>query len=288
MAFFWVNQGATYVQERAAGILWAPEVTSTGASLPHWDSMLAVAPGDVIFNYADGHLKGYAVATSTSFDFLRPYAAGSSYSASQGGRAVFCAYTTIAPAISFAQIAAVGGLIPLLQAAPNPVLDVNGQVALKYLCPISQAAGAALQAMLGAPPTIPPRLPRTLELQLRAARDGQGIFRTNLLAFGACAVTGLTNPAFLIASHIRPWAKSEITQKLDVNNGLLLAAGVDSAFDGGYIGFDATWQLVAKPGFGPVERNALGIPLGNVTLLLAVQTASRAAFLAWHKAHYKL
>ena len=43
--------------------------------------------------------------------------------------------------------------------------------------------------------------------QVIAARVGQGVYRERLLARwdGACAVTGLAEPAPLMASHARPW-----------------------------------------------------------------------------------
>jgi len=42
---------------------------------------------------------------------------------------------------------------------------------------------------------------------------------------GRCPLTGISDPALLRASHIVPWAECETdAQRLDVHNGLLLAA----------------------------------------------------------------
>ena len=55
---------------------------------------------------------------------------------------------------------------------------------------------------------------------------------------GRCAITEVTEPRLLRASHIKPWAKCETdAERLDVYNGLLLAAHLDAAFDAGLISF---------------------------------------------------
>ena len=80
-------------------------------------------------------------------------------------------------------------------------------------------------------------LPRTTEAErLVIQRVGQDVFREALLSYwgGRCAVTGVAEPRLLRASHIKPWAKCETdAERLDVYNGLLLAAHLDAAFDGG-------------------------------------------------------
>ena len=70
--------------------------------------------------------------------------------------------------------------------------------------------------------------------RLRKERIGQDVFREALMLFwdGACAVTGVRHPRLLRASHIVPWADCETdAERLNVHNGLLLAAHLDAAFD---------------------------------------------------------
>ena len=82
-------------------------------------------------------------------------------------------------------------------------------------------------------------LPRTTEAErLPVQRVGQNIFRCGLFEYwdGRCAITGLAVPQLLRASHIKPWADcSTDAERLDVFNGLLLAAHLDAAFDAGFI-----------------------------------------------------
>jgi len=89
----------------------------------------------------------------------------------------------------------------------------------------------------------------TVRAALIQARIGQGAFRSELMAAwnGGCAVTGCTIPELLRASHIRPWAASNNTQRLDSENGLMLAAHLDALFDRGLISFgDDGRMMVAK------------------------------------------
>jgi hypothetical protein len=65
------------------------------------------------------------------------------------------------------------------------------------------------------------------------ARLGHGQFRVDLERRwnGRCALTGCGITAMLRASHIKPWAKSSNHDRLNPDNGLLLAAHVDALFD---------------------------------------------------------
>lgn len=71
------------------------------------------------------------------------------------------------------------------------------------------------------------------------ARVNQSVFRDRLLKkYDCCCLCKVSNPKFLIASHIKPWACSESDEKLDIDNGLLLCPNHDALFDSGYISFD--------------------------------------------------
>ena len=51
-------------------------------------------------------------------------------------------------------------------------------------------------------------------------------------------------PAMLVASHIKPWRSSTNMERLDPNNGLLLLANLDKAFDRGFISFEDNGQII--------------------------------------------
>lgn len=71
------------------------------------------------------------------------------------------------------------------------------------------------------------------------SRVNQGIFRDIMLnKYKHCCLCGITNQNLLIASHIKPWSKSDKNEKLNEYNGLLLCSIHDKLFDLGYISFN--------------------------------------------------
>ena len=100
------------------------------------------------------------------------------------------------------------------------------------------ASGASPQSS-PPPPPAPVAAFATTRQQVIDARNGQGLYRDRLLAVwgGACAVTGLDEPAFLIASHAKPWKDAADVERLDGENGLPLIPNLDKLFDEGWISF---------------------------------------------------
>jgi len=79
------------------------------------------------------------------------------------------------------------------------------------------------------------------------ARRGQGLFRERVIQLeGKCRVTGVDLVDHLRASHIKPWKMSSDQEKLDGNNGLLLAPHIDHLFDQGFISFSDFGDLIVS------------------------------------------
>jgi hypothetical protein len=104
------------------------------------------------------------------------------------------------------------------------------------------------------------------------ARVGQSPFRKALLDRweGRCPLTGISEPGLLRASHIIAWsACADERERLDPENGLLLSALWDAAFDRGLVSFEAGGEPVAFPRLGAAARAALnleGVPkLGRLS-----------------------
>lgn len=92
-----------------------------------------------------------------------------------------------------------------------------------------------------------PSIPETEKTQLIRARVGQGRFRTAVLQIEPkCRLTKTSHPEMLRASHIKPWRDATNYERLDGNNGLLLAPHVDHLFDGGWITFDEGGKLITS------------------------------------------
>lgn len=127
--------------------------------------------------------------------------------------------------------------------------------------------------------------PSTTEvLALVKQRRGQDLFRAALMDYwgGACAVTGITIPELLRASHAKPWAKCDSDQeRLNVFNGFLLCAHLDTLFDQGMMTFDPEGCALWSPKLDQTTRAKLKL---DETLMLRWITNSHEEFLAWHRA----
>lgn len=112
-------------------------------------------------------------------------------------------------------------------------------------------------------------------------RVGQNLFREGLMALwgGRCAITGLDVPELLRASHAKPWADSNDVERLDVYNGLLLAAHWDAAFDAGLVTVSPGGALVASSALTDAARGVLGL---SDALRVKLQP-QHASYLAWHR-----
>lgn len=92
------------------------------------------------------------------------------------------------------------------------------------------------------------------------SRIGQGQFRESLIRYwSVCAITGCQEHKLLKASHIKPWSKSEATERLSIYNGLLLSPNLDACFDSGYISFDDSGKIMISKQLNEKDMGALGI-----------------------------
>lgn len=102
-----------------------------------------------------------------------------------------------------------------------------------------------------------------------------------------CAITGISTPEFLVASHIVPWSEDE-TIRLDPSNGICLSTLVDRAFDTGFLRIDEelavrldTSRLHTDPALRSVleslEGTALRLPLRDTPKAEYVRRRNEAA-----------
>ena len=103
----------------------------------------------------------------------------------------------------------------------------------------------------------------------RKERKNQGEFREKVLnAYGSkCCLTGIDDKRLLVASHIKPWSVSSDKEKLKVENGLLLNALHDHAFDRGLITISSEGEVeVSSEVSGSVRKILEGMLLDEVKL----------------------
>lgn len=113
------------------------------------------------------------------------------------------------------------------------------------------------------------------------ARIGQGPFRIALLKYwGTCAVSGVSEPAVLRASHVKPWRDASNTERLDPANGLLLAAHLDALFDVGLITFEVDGKIRISPLLAAEDMWQLGV---LPTLRLRHVAMERDKYMKYHR-----
>jgi putative restriction endonuclease len=127
-------------------------------------------------------------------------------------------------------------------------------------------------------------LPHSTEAErLVVERVGQDLYRGGLLDLweGRCAISGLAVPRLLRASHARPWKDCETDrERLDVYNGLLLAAHLDAAFDVGLITVEDDGRVVVS---AALDDHALGVLGLDRPRRVRGLTEGHRPYLAWHR-----
>lgn len=105
-----------------------------------------------------------------------------------------------------------------------------------------------------------PESQNTEKLALIKARLGQGRFRRDQIKmWGRCSVTEAESIRILRASHIKPWAKSTNSERLNPYNGLLLIPNLGTLFNEGYISFRDQGQIIMSDLISSRDYQRLGV-----------------------------
>jgi len=297
MNFYWVNIGLSYKEVIKENFLWAPLYAerprdsndlSKGTVIRHydfWDNVGLVKAGDIIFANLDRKIVFVAVAKTDAFQERRPITRAFDQWGQVGNKVpieIFHLPTKVS----------VDGNIheafrTRFNANSRPtVFKKNGQIFQGYMAAIPDAAGLELlclaEELEADVVETSDRLGRKYQggrkmarpkgtsgrQAIREARIGQGYFRQQLLEmWKACPITGVANPNLLLASHTKPWAKSNDEERLDPYNGFLFSPHIDRLFDKGLISFGENGGIIVSPALTRQDQKALGIHLGLKILL---------------------
>lgn len=140
---------------------------------------------------------------------------------------------------AFPQLATEDGLL-----IRHPKNDLTDHLAL---------LGRIFQTAATLPPDSSAILPEITERQqVVKSRLGQHRYKVEQASLwdNACAVTGISEPALLRASHAKPWCDSNDAERLDPTNGLTLVVHLDALFDAGLISFDDNGAMLISPRLG--------------------------------------
>lgn len=90
-----VFQGHTYKNEFKGGYIWAPISNSSGQFFHHWDRLLEVMPGDIIFHNYNGYVQAISTAKSNCYECISPKEESLEELWDKEGRRIDCDYIHI-------------------------------------------------------------------------------------------------------------------------------------------------------------------------------------------------
>lgn len=119
--------------------------------------------------------------------------------------------------------------------------------------------------------------------QIRYGREGQDEYRKKLLEeCPFCPITMINEEALLIASHIKPWAVSNLEERVDPNNGFILSPLYDKLFDRGYITFTEDKHVSISNWLSRQVKERIGIKENQLFQFLPMNP-KRAEYLEYHR-----
>ena len=123
---------------------------------------------------------------------------------------------------------------------------------------------------------------KTEKIIMTRARIGQGKYREELLRLCPfCPITLVSDDRLLIASHIKPWAKSNDIEKIDPLNGFMLTPTFDFMFDRGFLSFTDDKKSILSPFLSKMTYSKLGI--SDDKIFSHLQTDGRENYLEYHR-----
>lgn len=313
--FFWVNVGQSYAEVLHSKFLWAPQFSeqpkdskdlSKGTTiryLEHWTNVSEVRAGDIIFGNVDRNILFVGVASKDAFAAPRPATRAFSQWGKMGFQVPIALFQLPVPLTVDGDIKDAFDL--RYNKASNPlVFKANGDIFQGYMAAIPDAAGVEILQLVGdvemdavdasdrlrSPGRRTHQTHRkpsgtTTKQAIRDARVGQGYFRQELLKmWKCCPVTGVSNPSLLLASHTKPWSRSNDDERLDPFNGFLFAPNIDRSFDKGLISFTDSGLIIISDLLSGTDKSALGI---HERMSISV-SPEHAKYLAAHRELFDL
>ena len=283
MAHWWVNHKQTCKEELEGGYIWSPQENKNGSRNQTYINLTRVKVGDVVFSYASAVIKAVGLVESLYQTADKPVEFGSKGDGwDQKGWLVKINWEIISEPLVPKKC--LNEIVPLLPEKYSPIQSNGNGNQSCYLAEVGEPlSDLLLQEIVSLNPGFSIALDDdrreldelnieqdilaqdvgdTEKEQLVKSRRGQGVFKMRVsLKETRCRVTGVDVKAFLIASHIKPWAVCSNNERLDGNNGLLLSPHVDKLFDKGWISFtnsgdilcfdEKTKELMANWGINP-------------------------------------
>lgn len=314
MRYWWVNQNQTFRQEVQGGYLWSPKQNANGHRNPFYEFMREVAPGDLVFSFANQRIAAIGFARSHAYEAPKPIEFGSAgrYWDNVGWR-VDVRFTTVDTVFRPADW--ILRLRPLLPQRYSPLLPDGRGLQSVYLTLLPEPLALVLAELLGldlaryrgsaevregtmGTPAAEQlaweehirqgiendsQIESTQKRALILARRGQGLFRERVqILEGRCRITHVDRPEHLRASHCKPWRDSDNRERLDADNGLLLTPSIDHLFDRGFISFQGDGTLLVSPVAHRESLARMGVAVDR-TISVGDFRPGQLVFLEYHR-----
>ena len=123
--------------------------------------------------------------------------------------------------------------------------------------------------------------------QVVKVRVNQSFFRSSILASynNTCCITGIQQPEFLIAGHIKPWSIDE-KNRLNPQNGIAINALHDKAFETGLMTITPDFKIKISPTLFKQKKSKsieeYFLKLDNQDIILPSRFLPDIEFLKYH------
>jgi putative restriction endonuclease len=318
MRFWWASQNQTYRQETEGGYLWSPKRNHGGGLNPFYEFMRELAPGDIVFSFANTLISKVGIVQGYCHESPRPIefgALGERAWNDIGWSANVRFFTITKP---FRPKDSIELLRPVLPKPYSPLKETGGGHQ-RYLTLVPDQMAHILGGLIGSEFTSlvaaasevavdersramtddedtdqwehhilkdvksDPALTATEKEAVVLARVGQGKFRKNVAMIESyCRITKVNEPAHLRASHTKPWRTSSNDERLNGENGFLLTPTIDHLFDRGFISFEDNGDLLISPVAVRSSLQRMGI-VSDVRTNVGTFSSGQRQFLLHHR-----
>jgi predicted restriction endonuclease len=268
MNYWWVSHRATVNEETSAGFLWRPKTSVSGKFWRPYENIKLLEEGDIIFSYSNAQIRHLGIVQSKAIESIRPE---NHDFLNEYGWYIKVNFHTLSGKLRIKPKNHLENFKKYLPKKYSPI-NKKGYSTLNFLtkmpinfvnqlCTLRPEYNEIIHCLIN---NIPidyeneqskeierliknKSISSTTRHQLIKSRLGQGTFRRNVNKIEKrCRITKVCDINHLIASHIKPWHISTNDERLDGNNGLLLAPHIDHLFDEGYISFANNGQLMVS------------------------------------------
>lgn len=288
MKYWWVNQNQTHKHEVAGGYMWSPKTKKDGTRNTFYENMTKVNPGDIVFSFVGGRIAHLGVITSHGYSRPKPDFGSAGDNWDQYGWMVNVDYSPLRNKIRPKDY--IAEIRPYLPKRFSPLQQTGDGNQGVYLTDINHGLAGKLLHLIGedVDPVIiegkqhegetktdleaeEERIEKIIKKDtvitatekeiIVKARQGQGKFRDDVIFLHKkCPFTGVDNPKFLRAGHLKPWSKCDDNkERIDPLNGLPLTPVVDLLLDQGLLSFDETGVAMFSPELNTEDLRSMGI-----------------------------